>query len=177
MDMIRMSDYAYQLNEESIACYPPNPRGSSKLLRVDGRGQVSYYDNFSHVFSQLSRGAHIVFNDSRVLDARLFVSRVEKTSQEQQQEQDRIELMLLDLGSVDVSAPCHKTALRAMIRIETLQQSDVFTVLPPVVDESCTELNYDKVEIVAVHGYVPYMKYDLAHYCAWVHFAELILDY
>jgi S-adenosylmethionine:tRNA ribosyltransferase-isomerase len=142
--MIRMSDYAYQLNEESIARYPPNPRGSSKLLRVDGRGQVSYFDNFSRVFSQLTSGAHIVFNDSRVLDARLFISR-HGTKEE---EEERMELMLLDLGSVDVSAPCHKTTLRAMIRTETLNQSDVFTVL---VDES--ELD-DKVEIVAVHGYV-----------------------
>lgn len=139
--MIRMSDYAYQLNEESIARYPPNPRGSSKLLRVDGRGQFSYFGNFSRVFSQLTSGAHIVFNDSRVLDARLFISRSGT-------EEERMELMLLDLGSVDVSAPCHKTTLRAMIRTETLNQSDVFTVL---VDESVLD---DKVEIVAVHGYV-----------------------
>jgi S-adenosylmethionine:tRNA ribosyltransferase-isomerase len=141
--MVRMSDYAYHLNQESIARYPPNPRGSSKLLRVDGHGQVSYFDNFFRVFSQLTRGAHIVFNDSRVLDARLFVSPLET--------KERMELMLLDLGSVDVNAPCHETTLRAMIRTDkTLSQGDVFTVL---VDIDETELD-DKVEIVDVHGFV-----------------------
>jgi S-adenosylmethionine:tRNA-ribosyltransferase-isomerase (queuine synthetase) len=141
--MIRMSDYTYDLKVESIARYPPNPRGSSKLLRVDGHGQVSYFDSFSHVFSQLTSGAHIVFNDSRVLDARLFVSRLETN--------ERMELMILDLGSVDVTAPCHETTLRAMMRTDTLNKGDVFKV---VVEDSDRDDGDDKVEIVAVHGYV-----------------------
>ena len=49
-DKIQMSKYSYNLNEKSIALYPASPRGSSKLLKVDGTGKVEQYNNFSIVF-------------------------------------------------------------------------------------------------------------------------------
>ena len=70
---INMKDYTYDLKQESIALFPADPRGSSKLLRVNSEGLVSYFDHFGKNISSLLEGCHVVFNNSRVLDARLAV--------------------------------------------------------------------------------------------------------
>ena len=70
---INMKDFSYDLKQESIALFPAEPRGSSKLLQVNSSGQVSYYDHFGKNISSLLDGCHVVFNNSRVLDARLTV--------------------------------------------------------------------------------------------------------
>jgi hypothetical protein len=68
---INMSDYTYDLKHDSIALFPAEPRGSSKLLQVDCNGKVSYFDHFGSSIPSLLEGCHVVFNNSRVLDARL----------------------------------------------------------------------------------------------------------
>ena len=133
-EIIRMSDYSYNLKESSIARYPASPRGSSKLLRVNGLGEVTYYDNFSNVFASLAKDSHLIFNDSRVLDARLYCL---------DSSQKRIELMILDLGNVDMDAPCNTITLRAMMRTHCLKEGDVFT-------EAMTRT--DQIQVVEVHG-------------------------
>lgn len=70
---IKMSDYGYDLEEGSVALFPAEPRGSSRLLRVDSRGGVRHFDHFGESIPSVLRGCHVVFNNSRVLDARLSV--------------------------------------------------------------------------------------------------------
>ena len=45
---IRMSDFdfGYKLTQDSITLLPAEPRGSLKLLQVDSRGEVSYFNHF-----------------------------------------------------------------------------------------------------------------------------------
>lgn len=116
---IRMSDYTYNLLPESIAKYPASPRGSSKLLYCDQDGHVTYFPNFSTSITPLLKGKHVVFNESRVLDARLYVMG---------DAIDAVELMILDLGSrqIDLAASCESVALSAMIRLEHVKPGDVF---------------------------------------------------
>jgi S-adenosylmethionine:tRNA-ribosyltransferase-isomerase (queuine synthetase) len=87
-------------------------------MKYDELGTTKYYDNFSTVFASLAKGCHLVFNDSRVLDARLFVTGNDGTS--------KVELMILDLGSVDVGGKCSDTPLQAMIRATNVQVGDTF---------------------------------------------------
>ena len=133
-DKIEMKKYSYNLKDDNIALYPASPRGSSKLLKYTGPGNVSYYDNFSEVFPSLAKGCHMVFNDSRVLDARLFVR--DETGA-------KIELMILDLGSVDVTGDCNVTPLQAMIRKEGAKAGEKFKEFDGGLNE---------VEIVKVKG-------------------------
>ena len=118
-DEIEMERYTYNLREESISKWPANPRGSSKLLKYEGNGNVTYLDNFSESFPSLVEGCHLVFNDSRVLDARLFVT--DSTG-------SKVELMLLDLGSIDVGGCCKDTKIQAMIRTEHVTIGSEFEV-------------------------------------------------
>jgi methylenetetrahydrofolate dehydrogenase (NADP+) / methenyltetrahydrofolate cyclohydrolase len=114
---IKMADYTYNLKESSIAIYPADPRGSSKLLHLGSNGEVKHYGNFSNAFTKIiPKGSHIVFNESRVLDARLFVRGAGERS---------VELMILDLGSVKLDIPCTEVPLQAMLRSETVKEGDV----------------------------------------------------
>jgi pterin-4a-carbinolamine dehydratase len=115
---IQMKDYTYDLLESSIAISPSSPRGSSKLMKVESNGDVSYFNNFSDSFAALATGAHIIFNESRVLNARVFV----KDSGGKP-----MELMILDLGDVDVNSRCNDVPLlKAMLRSDQIKEGDCF---------------------------------------------------
>jgi S-adenosylmethionine:tRNA ribosyltransferase-isomerase len=66
---ITISDYNYELPDERIAKYPLPQRDQSKLL-VYERGEVSE-DVFRNLSSHLPQGALMVFNNTRVIQARM----------------------------------------------------------------------------------------------------------
>jgi len=137
---ICMEDFSYHLEAESIAAYPANPRGSTKLLRVDEQGRVTYHPHFEQAIVSLLEGKHVVFNESRVLDGRLFV----KNGAGTRKEEEPVELMILDLGNVDLQGSCKETTLRAMLRLKDVQPGDTFTLTTGDVE----------VTVAQVEGYV-----------------------
>lgn len=67
-----VSDYNYDLPEERIAKFPPEERGSTRLLvlnRKTGAIQDSYYRNLDEF---LNPGDVLILNDTRVMQSRLF---------------------------------------------------------------------------------------------------------
>ncbi|KZE30055.1 tRNA preQ1(34) S-adenosylmethionine ribosyltransferase-isomerase QueA [Crenobacter luteus] len=67
---MQLSDFDYHLPEHLIAQHPPAERGASRLLLVDGpRLEDSVFASFAE---QVSAGDVLVFNDTRVIKARLF---------------------------------------------------------------------------------------------------------
>ena len=66
---IRISDYNYLLPDERIAKFPLAQRDHSKLL-VYNHGEVGE-DTFCHLPSHLPQGALMVFNNTKVIQARL----------------------------------------------------------------------------------------------------------
>ena len=81
---ISLSDYHYDLPPERIANEPLEQRDTSKLL-VYQQGEIQHRQ-FSHISAWLSKGDLVVFNDTRVIPARLFMQRATGA---------RIELLLL----------------------------------------------------------------------------------
>lgn len=66
------SDFTYDLPQELIAQEPLPQRSASRLLRLDGAtGQVGH-GQFTDLPDLLAAGDLLVFNDTRVLPARLF---------------------------------------------------------------------------------------------------------
>ena len=66
---IHISDYTYELPDERIAKFPISQRDHSKLL-VYNKGQVSD-DIFCHLPEYLPKGALMVFNNTKVIQARM----------------------------------------------------------------------------------------------------------
>ena len=118
--VIPLSDYTYDLKMQNIAKYPAEPRGSSRLLRVDRNGTISHYDNFSTSFPSLAQNSLLILNESRVVKARLFVTEGNNTNS------TSIEMMILSLNHDVISSPCHGAKFNVMIRKEPVQEGDVF---------------------------------------------------
>lgn len=69
---MRRDEFSYQLPEELIAQFPTEHRGSSRLLAMECHsGKVSDLE-FSMLPELLQAGDLLVFNDTRVIPARLF---------------------------------------------------------------------------------------------------------
>jgi S-adenosylmethionine:tRNA ribosyltransferase-isomerase len=67
---INIEEYKYDLPDERIAQYPVNERGSSKLLLYN-KGNISE-DVFSNIANYLPGNSLLVFNNTRVIRARLL---------------------------------------------------------------------------------------------------------
>ena len=70
---MRLSDFDYELPEALIAQYPAEQRGGSRLLLLDAERKVKLRDMlFAELPELLQPGDLLVFNDTRVMQARLF---------------------------------------------------------------------------------------------------------
>ena len=67
---MQLSDFDYHLPEQLIAQHPPAERGASRLLHVAGQNRADL--RFSDFIDHTSPGDVMVFNDTRVIKARLF---------------------------------------------------------------------------------------------------------
>ncbi|MFN4147639.1 MAG: S-adenosylmethionine:tRNA ribosyltransferase-isomerase, partial [Runella sp.] len=68
--MMTLDAYQYDLPESRIAQYPAEPRDSSKLLLYQ-KGQI-VHKHFFDLPDQLPPDSFLVFNDTKVVEARLL---------------------------------------------------------------------------------------------------------
>jgi S-adenosylmethionine:tRNA ribosyltransferase-isomerase len=69
---MRRSDFSYQLPTELIAQRPEAERSASRLLHIDGRAGQWFDRQFRDLPSLLKPNDLLVFNDTRVIPARVF---------------------------------------------------------------------------------------------------------
>ena len=69
---MRLSDFDYQLPRELIAQAPLAERSASRLLLVDPAGDRFEDKRFGDIVDHIDAGDLLVFNDTRVIPARLF---------------------------------------------------------------------------------------------------------
>ena len=73
---MRTADFYYDLPEELIAQDPLLDRSSSRLMHLDKKtGEIQHTD-FKHIVNYLKPGDCLVINDTRVIPARLYGSKV-----------------------------------------------------------------------------------------------------
>lgn len=70
MDELLLSQFLYDLPDEQIARFPATPRGTSKLL-VYRSGEISH-ERFYNLPNLLPKDSFLVFNNTKVIPARLF---------------------------------------------------------------------------------------------------------
>ena len=74
---MKTSDFYYDLPEELIAQTPVEPRNSSRLLYLNRKSGEIEHKVFTDIFSYLKKGDCLVLNNTRVLPARIFGTRVD----------------------------------------------------------------------------------------------------
>ena len=72
---MRTSDFDYELPTDLIAQTPVEPRDSSRLMVLRRDGGTTEHRRFTDILEYLRRGDLMVFNQSRVIPARLFGTR------------------------------------------------------------------------------------------------------
>ncbi|MCS6875254.1 MAG: tRNA preQ1(34) S-adenosylmethionine ribosyltransferase-isomerase QueA [Aquificaceae bacterium] len=69
---MKVEDFDYQLPEELIAQYPTQPRHNARLMVLNRKDESKKHDTFWNLPLYLKRGDLLVFNNSKVLPARLY---------------------------------------------------------------------------------------------------------
>ena len=69
---MKTSDFDYALPEELIAQSPPASRGSSRLLVFEREAGTISHKEFTDILDFFDKGDLLVFNDTKVIPARLF---------------------------------------------------------------------------------------------------------
>ena len=68
---MRVTDFAFELPESLIAHYPMPERSSCRLLSLDGPTGALTHGTFTDILDKLNPGDLLVFNNTRVIPARL----------------------------------------------------------------------------------------------------------
>lgn len=69
---MRVSDFSFDLPSELIARYPTPERQASRLLHLNGETGCLSHGHFADILNLVERGDLLVFNNTRVIPARMF---------------------------------------------------------------------------------------------------------
>ncbi len=69
---MRVADFSFHLPEHLIARYPKADRSASRLMALDGNSGDIQHQNFVDVVDKLNAGDLLIFNNTRVIPARMF---------------------------------------------------------------------------------------------------------
>ncbi len=90
---MKLEDFNYELPKELIAQTPAEPRDSCRLMCLDRKTGAYSHETFRHILDEIRPGDVFVFNNTKVIPARLFGTR--KTG-------GRVEALLLTPKGNDV---------------------------------------------------------------------------
>ncbi|MFC4701914.1 tRNA preQ1(34) S-adenosylmethionine ribosyltransferase-isomerase QueA [Glaciecola siphonariae] len=69
---MKISDFDFELPEDLIAKYPAKERTSSRMLKLNGNTGEVVHGQFTDILDLLESGDLLIFNNTRVIPARLF---------------------------------------------------------------------------------------------------------
>ena len=151
---MKTSDFDYHLPKSHIAQYPAEPRDSSKLMIVDRAKESIHHKKFTDILDHLSRGDVLVFNDSKVIPARLYGTICSGSP---------IELMLLSklenqLWKVLVK-PGKKAKRGACFTVSTKVGVEMSGFVEEVKSDGTRIVRIRGEENISVHGVMPLPPY------------------
>ena len=76
MEILKTSDFNYELPEKLIAQTPVSPRDSARMLVYDSKNDKTEHKIFRDIIDYLSPNDVLVLNNTRVIPARLFAHKV-----------------------------------------------------------------------------------------------------
>ena len=147
------SDFEYSLPENLVAQYPPGQRGQSRLLVLDKKKAAIQDRKFADLPDLLQEGDVLVFNNTRVIPARLFGNK---------ETGGRVEIMVervLDKKEILVQLRYSKeprTGSRILVEgglcLEVLERRGTFHVL-------CLQDGSDITRLLEQSGHIPLPPY------------------
>jgi len=141
---MKTSDFDYSLPSNLIAQNPVEPRDHSRLMVLNRSDGSIEHRRFFDIVSYLRDGDVLVFNDSRVIPARLFGRKVDTGG--------RVEILLLRRLDTDVWEALAKPGkrLRAGTRVEIINNSAVSSQSESGVFIEVIESRQDGIKVISV---------------------------
>ncbi|MCG8413913.1 MAG: tRNA preQ1(34) S-adenosylmethionine ribosyltransferase-isomerase QueA [Pseudomonadales bacterium] len=139
---MKLSDFSYHLPEQLIAEKPATTRSASRLLSLDCNSGAISHGRFTDIAEQLGPKDLLVFNDTRVIPARLFA---QKTTG------GRVEILIERMRS-DTSALVQMRANKAPKPgnlLSLLQHENSEEVSEPVLEVTAREGDFFIIETIA----------------------------
>lgn len=152
---MRTQDFDYHLPTGFIAQTPVEPRDSARLLVVNRETGGVGHDIFRNISSYLRAGDVLVFNETRVIHARLFANKIPTGG--------RIELLLLkELSSTDWEVIVGGKGLvkGKRFNVENGPSGEILAVLPGA--ERIVRFSKPVSEFIQSAGHVPLPPYITA---------------
>ncbi len=150
---MKLSDFSFELPEKLIAKYPTEQRSASRLLHLDGKSGNVAHTMFSEMLQFVAPGDLLVFNNTRVIPARL---RGKKETGGQ------VEVLIERITS-DNTALAHVRASKAPKPGTTLILEDKVNVTVTGRDDALfiLQFNHDDtvLSLLERHGHMPLPPY------------------
>lgn len=73
---MNVKDFSFELPDELIARYPQPERSASRLLCLDGTTGAVAHESFKNIVAHIRPGDLLIFNDTRVIPARLLGEKI-----------------------------------------------------------------------------------------------------
>lgn len=99
---MRTSDFYYYLPPELIAQTPVEPRDSSRLLVYNRQEDKVEHKHFYDIVDYLKEGDVLVINNTKVIPARIFATRLPRTDRTDRTAEKNTEVLLLKRKEYDV---------------------------------------------------------------------------
>ncbi len=153
---MRVADFHYELPSELIAQHPLAERSASRMLVVDGREDTIRDQRFADFPAWLQPGDLLVFNNTRVLPARLRGHKVESGG--------RVEVLVERVHADGRHADCHVRASKApRAGTSLVLAADQVRARVTARHEDLFEIEFEGrepvVELLERHGEIPLPPY------------------
>ncbi len=125
---MKAGDFDYGLPEEKIAKYPPQERGTTRLLALDRNSGAIRHTRYAELDGLLQKGDLLVLNNTRVIRARLFAAKATGA---------RVELMLLEKHQEEQSLVLYRGKLK---KGDTLTAHNHQLVVADIVDQGVARI-------------------------------------
>jgi S-adenosylmethionine:tRNA ribosyltransferase-isomerase len=138
---MRRDEFTYQLPDELIAQFPTEQRGESRLLVMDPDSGEHTDLDFSSLPGLLKAGDLLVFNDTRVIPARLFGTK--ETGGKVEILLERVldqQRMLAQIRASKSPKPGNLIHLQGDIKLELIERQDDMFVLDVIGEMTVLEL-------------------------------------
>ncbi|MEP1445702.1 MAG: tRNA preQ1(34) S-adenosylmethionine ribosyltransferase-isomerase QueA [Paraglaciecola sp.] len=189
---MKLSDFHFDLPENLIARYPTQKRSSSRLMHLNGGNGVVSHKKFAEIVDLIEQGDLLIFNNTRVIPARLLGQKesggkvevlIERVLDEHRvlahvraSKSPKVDSKLILEGSVEVQMVARQGAL---FELKFLSEEPVLSLLeqfghmplPPYIDRP--DEDSDKERYQTVYNRVPGA---VAAPTAGLHFDDEILQ-
>ena len=149
------SDFNYYLPHELIAQTPLKQREKSRMLVLDKNSGKIIHDKFENILNYVNKGDTFVFNDTKVLPARLFGHRKDK--------EEAIEVLLLKQENGDRWQTLVKPGKKMKLDTEIIFSAELSAKVVDILEEGerILEFKYNGIfnEILDKLGTMPLPPY------------------